>query len=336
MTRILQIGLGPLGQKVVTDFVQRGLGEVVGAVDINPALANRPLSDAAPALAGTPAGAVRILPSLEAFADWSRVDAALVTTASDLRACAPTLETLLRRGQTVVTTCEEAVWPWLRHDALARSLDALAREHGGRLLGTGVNPGAMMDMVPVFVTGVCRAVKRVEVHRIQDATTRRIPFQKKIGATLDDAAFAAGVKAGWLRHVGLGESLHFIAHALGMKIDRWDESIEPVKADRDLTCGLGPIPRGAAAGVRQVATGFSGSAPLVRLVFQAAIGQTDPCDRVIVDGEPSLDVVYQGGVHGDVATSAMTLNSIRPLRHAPPGLHTMASIPLVSWTPPAR
>ena len=336
MLRILHIGLGPLGQKIITDLHQRGLGTVVGAVDINPALSGKPLSSVAKGASHR----VRILSRLDDFAGWKGIDAAIVTTSSDMRLCADTFGTLLRRGVAVVTTCEETTWPWLRHAALARRLDALAKRHGGRLLGTGVNPGAMMDTVPVFATAVCKAVESVEIHRIQDATTRRIPFQKKIGATLSRKDFAQGIKDGWLRHVGLGESLHFVAHYMGWRIASWSETIEPVIAERAMTCGLGPIPKGHARGVRQIAVGHCKGQhkgkPIIKMVFQATIGRkgVEPQDRVIVRGEPNIDLAFRGGVHGDIATSAMTLNSIAPLLAAPPGLHTMATIPLVRWSPP--
>ena len=336
MLRILHIGLGPLGRKIITDLHERGLGTVVAAVDVDPALTGLRLSTLAKGASPT----VRVLANLAGFKGWKAIDAAIVTTSSDMRLCAPTFRSLLSRSVAVVTTCEETTWPWLRHAALARELDTLARKRGGRLLGTGVNPGAMMDTVPVFATAVCKSVRSIEIHRIQDATTRRIPFQKKIGATLSRAALAQGIKDGWLRHVGLGESLHFVAHHMGWTIDSWSETIEPVIAERAMTCGLGPIARGHARGVRQVAIGHCKGqprgTPLIKMVFQATIGRkgVEPQDRVIVRGEPDLDVVFRGGVHGDIATSAMTLNSIAPLLAAPPGLHTMASIPLVRWSPP--
>lgn len=332
MYRILHIGLGPLGVKIVNDLYDRRLGQVLAAVDIHPDVAGKPLS----AVCSRATTSAPVLASIDGFKAWDKVDCAIVTTSSDMRRCAETFRTLLARGISIVTTCEEATWPWLRHAALSKDLDALAKAHGARLLGTGVNPGAMMDTVPVFATTVCKSVKAIEVHRIQDATTRRIPFQKKIGATLDRAAFRRGIKDGWLRHVGLGESLHFVAHAMGWKIDSWKETIQPVIAAKAMKCGLGPIPKGHACGVRQVATAKSAGKTVLKMVFQATIGQSNPApqDRTIVKGEPNLDVVFKGGVHGDIATSAMTLNSIGPLLAAPPGLHTMASIPLVRWAPP--
>jgi 4-hydroxy-tetrahydrodipicolinate reductase len=259
---------------------------------------------------------------------------AIVTTASDLARCAPTFRELLGRGVAVISTCEELVYPWLRHDALAREFDLLARENRGRLLGTGVNPGFLMDAFPVAATAVSKAVESVEVWRVQDASIRRIPFQKKIGVGLDDAGFAAQVKAGTLRHVGLGESIHFIGERLGLAIDRWAEELHPVHAERDLESGLGKIPKGAICGVRQVAQGFHRGNLVIRLEFVAAIGLEDPHDRVRIHGEPEIDLTWRGGVPGDVATSSIVLNAIEPLLASAPGLHTMATIPIVGCARP--
>jgi hypothetical protein len=330
MHRILHVGLGPLGRIIVADLVERGLGRVVAAVDSAPDIAGKPLSTVVPK-AG--AGTLTVLPSLDAVTNWRDIDCALVTTSSDLAKCAPTLRDLLRRGVSIVSTCEELLFPWLRHDALAKELHDLAVKNKARLLGTGVNPGFLMDTLPVFATAVCKSVRSVHVWRIQDATTRRVPFQQKIGAGLDDQQFAAKIKDGSLRHVGLGESLHFISKYLGLGVTRWEESIEPVKAARDLTCALGPIPKGRSAGVRQVANGYAGDKKVITLEFQAAIGQDNPHDRVVIHGEPPLDLTLAGGVHGDIATSAITLNCIAPLLAAPPGLHTMATIPMGRFAP---
>lgn len=331
MYRLLHVGLGPLGVRFLQDYADRGFARPVGVVDVSPDLAGRPIAHA---VRKSPFSGA-ILPSLDAFDAWRDVDAAVVTTSSDLAACASTFRALLSRGVTVISTCEELTWPYLRHPELSRELHALALKHGGRLLGTGVNPGFLMDAFPAFVTTVCKAVKSIEIHRIQDATTRRIPFQKKIGATLDARAFRAGVKAGWLRHVGLGESLHFLAAAMGWRVDRWKETIAPVPAGRAMRCGLGSIRKGDACGVRQTATGISGGRTVLKFIFQAAIGQPDPHDRVIVKGEPGVDVVFSGGIHGDIATSSITINAIPPLLAAPPGLHTMLSIPMPHFAAPA-
>jgi 4-hydroxy-tetrahydrodipicolinate reductase len=323
MKRILHVGVGPLGQKTITELHERGLGRVVCAVDASPSLAGTPLSTLVPSADPK----LRILPNLAAVQNWDEIDAAVVTTSSELTKCEMTFRDLLRRGKAVVSTCEELVYPWLRHVALAEELNDLAVKNGGRLLGTGVNPGFLMDALPAFLTCVSKSVRGVACYRIQDASARRIPFQKKIGAGLDDEQFSQRVADGTLRHVGLGESLHYIAHYVGLPLERWEEDIAPVKAERDMVCGLGTIPRGRVAGVRQVARGYFDERCVVHLEFQAAIGQREPHDRVVIEGEPPMDMVIPGGVHGDVATCAIVINSIPRLLKAQPGLHTMATIP---------
>jgi 2,4-diaminopentanoate dehydrogenase len=319
MLRLVHVGLGPLGRRVADDLVSRGLGRVAGAVDL------------APNTVGTTFHGQVITSDLGA-ALAAPHDAVIVATASDLARCADTFRALLEAGETVVSTCEELLWPQLRHPALAAELDALAKRTGGRLLGTGINPGFLMDTLPVVATAPCNAVRRVDIWRVQDATTRRVPFQQKIGATLDREAFAAREQEGTLRHVGLLESLALVAARLGLRVERTEETLEPVLAERELTCDLGPIPVGHAAGVRQIGTGWNAAGDVVvRLEFKASIGEAQPHDRVLVDGDPPIDLTIAGGVHGDVGTSAMVLNCVRPLLDAAPGLHTMDTIRLAGF-----
>ena len=329
--RLLQIGLGPLGHRVVADLVARGAGEVVAAVDPAADLIGRTVGELVKG-----GGDATVLASLEEVPAGEHFTAAVVTTSSDLELVMPTLRTLLDRGETVVSTCEELAWPWLRHPVFAQELDERAVRNQGHVLGTGINPGFLMDAFPVAAATVCSAVRSVRITRLQDASTRRVPFQRKIGATLDEAGFAARVADGSLRHVGLGESLHLVAHYLGLQVDRWEEDLSRVTADRELTCDLGPIPAGHATGVRQVARGWCGDDLVAELIFQAAIGEPEPQDRVELDSDPPVDVTWRGGVHGDTATCAIVLNSIRSLRAAKPGLHTMATLPMQGCLRAAR
>ena len=326
MLRVLHVGLGPLGIKMVGDLHRRNLGEVVAAVD--PAHAGRTLGELAP---GGRGDRIIVKPSLDD--ELPPVDIAIVTTVSDLPGVAPTLRALADRGISSVSTCEELSWPWDRHPELARELAAHAERKNVRMLGTGVNPGFVMDALAIAVTTACAHVRRVEIHRVQDASTRRLPFQKKIGATLTIAEFERLAAAEQIRHVGLRESVGMVAATLGLEFDRVDETIGPIVADHDMTCGLGPIARGAARGVHQEARAFAGGREVIALIFRAAIGEPDARDQVIVDGDPPVDLVIKGGLHGDVSTSAVVLNSIRSLLRAPAGLHTMSTIAMAGCAP---
>lgn len=332
MRRVLQVGVGPLGRMIVEALHRSGVGVVAGAIDPDPAIRGKRLSDLV-----REHGAIDpvVVGSIDELALDEGFDAAIVSTSSSLAACAPTYRQLLGLGTAIVSTCEELLFPWLRHRELAAELDALARESGGRLLGTGVNPGFLMDTLPVVASAVCADVRGAVIERVQDATTRRVPFQKKIGAGLTPHEFAKRCADGSLCHVGLGESLHFVAHYLGVRIDAWAESIEPVIAGAPLECGLGTIQPGHAAGVHQTARGMLNGRDIIRLEFVAAIGQADPHDRIRIDAEPPIDMMLRGGVHGDLATTNIVINSLPCIIDAPPGLHTMATVRPVRAIPAA-
>lgn len=324
MYQLLHVGLGPLGQRILADFQRRGLGRIVAAVDPAPELVGRDLSELVP---GLPRG-VTIRASLEEVSAWDRIRCAVVTTRSDLERCMDTFRPLLARGCPVISTCEELSWPWLRHPVLAQELHELAVRGRAGIVGTGVNPGFLMDALPVAVSSACHRVSGIRVERIQDAGMRRVPFQEKVGVGLSLAEFERRKAAGTLRHVGLGESLHFLAHFLGWRVERWEETLVPVVADAERSGPLGTVPVGAARGVRQEARGWVAGRVAIELVFVAALGEPEPRDRIVIDGEPPLEFLVPGGVHGDKATSALVLNGIRPLLAAEPGLHTMANLPL--------
>ncbi len=325
--RVVLVGLGPLGQTIARDVCARPDMQIVGAAD--PIHADRPLADLVP---DAPPG-VRVRACVESIE--AEADAAIVATSSDLAVVAPTLEAVLARTRTVVSTCEELLFPRLGHPDLEAELDACARRHDARLLGTGVNPGFVMDTLALCATSVCRDVRSIRVERRQNATDRRIPFQKKIGATLTPAQFHAGVREGWLRHVGLPESLHLVADALGWAIETWSESTEPVIADAPTACGLGQIPAGACRGVHQVASATVDGRDALTLIFRAAIDEPDPADLIDLDAEPPIHLAIRPNIHGDIATSAIAIHALRALETCPPGLHTMATIPLPHYRSPA-
>jgi len=332
MYRLLHVGLGPLGRKVIADLHRRELGQVLAAVDPDPQLVGRDLAEVVPE---TPPG-VRVRAAIEEIGDWERLRCAVVTTRSDLSLCMDTFRALLTRGCSIVSTCEELSWPWLRQPVLAQELHELALRHRARIVGTGVNPGFLMDALPVALSTACHQVHHVRVERVQDAGRRRLPFQRKVGVGLEPAEFRRRVEARELRHVGLGESLHFLAHSLGWPVERWEESIEPVLAEAPLESELGPVPAGHARGVRQEGRAWVRGRPAIELVFQAALGEPEPRDRVLLEADPPVELLLPGGVHGDSATSAIVLNMVRTLLAAEPGLHTMASLPLQGCASPPR
>jgi 4-hydroxy-tetrahydrodipicolinate reductase len=153
-------------------------------------------------------------------------------------------------------------------------------------------------------------------------------LQRKVGAGLSPAAFRTRVRQHQIGHVGLAESLAFLADALGWKLDRVAETIAPVVAPQAQRTQYLTVNRGAVAGIRQVARGYRRGRERLTLELQMFVGAKHPCDVIEIDGEPPMRVVVEGGVPGDIATPAILVNMLPQLMAGRPGWHTMRTLGL--------
>ena len=319
--RIAQIGLGPLGLMLTPYLIKRSGIEIVSAVDIDPSKTGRDLGEVSQC--DHPLG-IAITDDLDrGLAD---ADLAVVTTVSELQRIAPTLKAIIDRGVNIVSTCEELSYPWTTQPELSATIDTWAKEREVSVLGTGINPGYLMDFLPTAATGVCHTVQSIRIERIQDASARRLPFQQKIGAGLTVEEFQSLVAQQKIRHVGLTESMHMIAARLGWQLDRTEDIIEPVLAE----------PRHC-AGVLQTGRGYHNGREVLTLIFKAAVGQLihngetiESQERIQINGTPAYDLIIPGGINGDIATCAVIANAIPIVASAAPGLRTMIDIPPLS------
>jgi 4-hydroxy-tetrahydrodipicolinate reductase len=315
-------GLGPVGRKCATMVLERGDLELVAAADIDPALRGRDVGE----LLGVPNRGVRVVGDLAEALQGGRKGVVVLCTSSQLVRTAEQIRPCVGAGWHVVSTCEELAYPWTAAPELAASIDALAVKAGCAVLGTGVNPGFVMDALPAMLTGACRRVDTILVERFQDASVRRLPFQQKIGAGTGLEEFERRVADGRIRHVGFTQSIHMIAAALDLRVDGIQERVMPVMATRTLRSEFMEIRPGMVAGVNQVAQGFHGGTAVITLNLQAYFGHPEPRERVLVTGEPTFEMIIPGGLHGDVVTCAMTVNAITRVMRSSPGLRTMLDV----------
>jgi 4-hydroxy-tetrahydrodipicolinate reductase len=230
-----------------------------------------------------------------------------------------------------VSTTEELAYPTKANMKYARAIHQMAKKHKVAVLGTGVNPGFVMDALPIMLTGVCERVDAVRVDRIQDASIRRLPFQQKIGAGLTREQFQTKVDDASVRHVGLTESVSMIADALGWKLDRITDEIQPKIADETVSSEFLAVDAGFVCGLVQDGIGYRDGLAVITLHMEAYLGAPESFDAVEITGSPVLKMKMAGGVHGDVATASITVNSIPKILDVAPGLHTMRDMPLPSF-----
>ena len=326
--RVLHFGLGPIGAAIAKQIAARRGFTIVGAVDIDPAKAGEDLSK----VVGLPKRiGVRVRADAAAALKTTKPDVVIHCTSSSLKTVLPQFATILKSKTPIVSTTEELSYPSQSNRRIAKEIDAMARKARVAVLGTGVNPGFAMDALPIMMTAVCERVDRITVNRIQDARIRRIPFQMKIGSGLTRAQFARKVEEGTVRHVGLTESVSMIADAMGWKLDRITDNIKPKIAKATVASEYLAVDPGYVCGIIQDGVGYRKGEPLIRLHMEAYLGAPETYDQVDIEGSPRLSAKFDGGIHGDVATASITVNSIASVLGAAPGLHTMRDLPLPSF-----
>jgi 4-hydroxy-tetrahydrodipicolinate reductase len=298
--------------------------EVAGGIDPDPEKVGRDLGEMASV--GRRLGAVRG-DGEAALAEW-RPDVVLHTTQSFLGRVEDQLATILRAGAHVVSSTEELFYPRPRDEAFCQRIDELAQQHGVAVVGTGVNPGFAMDVRPLALTSMCTRVERLEVRRVVDASRRRLPLRRKIGAGRSRESWEEARTGGGFGHIGLEESARAVAGTLGWPVEALEERLEPVVASRRVeTEGL-VVEEGQVAGIHQVIRVTSGGRERLYLELRMAVGAEDPVDRVDVIGEPSLTMRVEGGIFGDTATVAALINTVPRILHAAPGLRTAMELPV--------
>lgn len=331
--RAIQYGVGPIGASIARLMREKQAIEICGAIDTDPAKVGRDLGEVVGA-SDAPWG-VKISADAKEILDQA-ADVVIHSTSSSLPKVTDQLLACLEAESCVVSTCEELSYPYRTHPELAAKLDAAAKDWGVALVGTGVNPGFVMDKLVVTLAALSQRIEHAKALRIVDAAKRRLPLQKKIGAGMTVDEFRAQVAAGAIKHVGLPESVAMVADSLNLPVEEITETIEPMVASERVQTEFLAVEAGQAAGVHQIARGVGGGKEWVYLELQMYVGAKNPADTVELKGHPNISLVIPGGSHGDIATASVVVNSIPVILDAAAGLRTSRDLPIGFFSPNAR
>ncbi|MBF0249982.1 MAG: NADP-binding protein [Alphaproteobacteria bacterium] len=332
--RLLVLGTGHMGQGVMRLALERPGLDLAGVFARRPERRGR---DAGAVLGlGRDLG-VAVETSLKAAIDAARPDIAIQATCSTLADAWDELTVLMHNGVSVVSIAEEMAYPACVSPNLARELDTLAREHGVAVLGTGVNPGFVLDTLVIALTAVCKTVRSVTATRVNDLSPYGPTVLNSQGVGLTPEAFAAGVANGTVvGHVGFPQSCHLIAHALGWTLERIDETREPIVSSVHRETAHVTVKPGQVAGCRHTATAYATGRAVITLVHPQQVlphlEGVETCDDIILDADPPVHLSGRPEIPGGEATVAIAVNSIPNILNARPGLYTMADLPLpAAW-----
>lgn len=331
--RTIQYGVGPIGAAIVMLLREKSAIQLIGAIDIDPAKAGRDLGEVVGAK-DAPWG-VPVMSDAAAMLGKS-ADLVVHSTSSSLPAVMDQLLECLAAESCIVSTCEELSYPFRKYPELSKKLDEEAKTWGVALVGTGVNPGFVMDKLAITLSSVAQKIEHAKSVRVVDAGKRRLPLQKKIGAGMSVEEFRGQVAAGVIKHHGLPESIAMVADALGFDVDEITETIEPVVARELVKTEYLEVAAGQAAGVHQIGRGLVKGEEKIYMELQMYVGARDPHDTIELTGTPGLKLTIPGGTHGDLATAAVVVNSIPSILAAQAGLRTSRDLPMSYFPPAAR
>jgi 4-hydroxy-tetrahydrodipicolinate reductase len=332
--RAIQYGVGPIGASIARLMREKQAIEIIAAIDTDPAKVGRDLGEVVGAK-DAPWGVTVSADATEVLEH--NADVVIHSTSSSLAKVMDQLLACLAAESCIVSTCEELSYPFRTHPELAAKLDAAAKEMGVALVGTGVNPGFVMDKLVVTLAAVSQRIEHAKALRVVDASKRRLPLQKKIGAGMTVEEFRAQVQAGAIKHVGLPESVAMVADSLNLPVEQINETIEPKVATERVQTEYLTVEAGQAAGVHQIGRGLSKDGKeLVYLELQMYVGAKDPADTITLTGHPNISLMIPGGSHGDIATASVVVNSIPVILDAPAGLRTARDLPIGFFSPNAR
>jgi 4-hydroxy-tetrahydrodipicolinate reductase len=324
--RVIQYGLGPIGCATARLVTERENLRLVGGVDIDPTKVGEDLGNV---IGGASPLGIEVSKSIgDVSAD---ADVVIHTTNSYFDQFRDQVLEILEAGYDIVSTSEELSFPWRDNAEAAEALDGAAKLAGKTVLGTGVNPGFLMDSLPLFLTSIVQRVDHVDVTRVINASLRRGPFQAKIGSGMTVEGFAAEMAKGRMGHVGLPESAAMIIDTLGKNLVDFTNEVVPVVAEEAARTPFFEVEPGGVRGLHQTGRGFTEDGEFLTLTFRAALDEEPDGDTITIKGQPDLKVELKG-TNGDLATAAMAVNAVRTVSRAAPGLATMRDLPIVTST----
>jgi len=329
--KVVSYGVGAVGAMIARSLLEKEGVEVVGAIDVAKDKVGKDLGEV---LGLDRKVGVKISANVDSVLSRVKADVAIHATSSYLKDTYAQIASILNHGVNVLSTCEELSFPQVSEPRLAEQLNTLAKEHDATVLGSGINPGFLMDTLVIMLTAACEKIEKIEATRVMNAGTRRLPFQKKIGAGLTVEEFKQKIEKKQITgHVGLEESIAMIASALSLKLGKIVvESVEPVIAQKRVESKDIRVDAGRVAGLKQKAKGMIKNREVISLDFQAYIGAEEEYDAITIKGVPNINQKIQPCVHGDIGTVAMIVNAIPRVMNAPAGLFVMKDLPVPSAT----
>ncbi|MBN2252927.1 MAG: NADP-binding protein [Kosmotogaceae bacterium] len=327
--RVLVWGLGAMGSGVARNISKKEDLRLVGAVEKDPERIGKDLGEY---LGGEKTGRL-VYSDIEKAIVETKPDIVVIATNSFVEEVLPKIEAAARHHVDVLTIAEEMAFPFVSHPEESEVLENIAWRYGVSILGTGINPGFVLDLLIIAMTGACLKVERIEARRINDLS----PFGKTVmetqGVGTSPEEFRRGTETGNIvGHIGFQQSIAMIGNALGWEIDRIEESREPIISNTERKTAVAHVKPGMVAGCKHVGRGYCGEKLLIELVHpQQILPETEGVetgDYIDIYGDPEIHLSIKPEIPGGKGTIALATNMIPAVIEAAPGLIEMSELPI--------
>lgn len=262
-----------------------------------------------------------------------RPNIVLLATDSFTRKAYDKIKFIVEHKCNVISTAEEMAYPQAKEPELSKEMDRIAKENGVTILGTGVNPGMMMDLLAICISGVMRDVHDMEISRVNSLS----PFgptvmeEQGVGLTLDE--FNNKLSKDELSgHVGFIESTYMIANALGLEVNNFEQTMSPIVTNVDRKSPYGFAKAGDVAGVDMRSFAKLSNDTKINMIhpqqIEPELEGISTGDYIKIKGTPEINLSNVPEVEGGIGTIAICVNMIPHVINAKAGLKTMIDLPV--------
>ena len=325
-------GFGAMGSGIAKVLLRKKGVDIVGVCDIHPARVGKSIFDILGVERGDRAD-VLVNPNIEEVVHDGNCDICVLATDSFTKKAFPKIKYIVEQNVNVISTAEEMSFPAAQEPELAEEMDKIAKEHGVSILGTGINPGLMMDLLAICLSGCMTDVEKVTCRRVNSLSPFGPAVMEEQGVGLTVDAFNKGVADGTLAgHVGFAESVGMISKALGWNVEKFEQQMSPIVTSVDRKSPYGFAKAGDVAGVSMTGQGYVDGKVKIDMIhpqqIEPAMEGTPTGDSTVLEGTPEVNMTIRPEVDGGIGTIAMVVNMIPHVINARPGLKTMLDLPV--------
>jgi len=335
LIRVVVLGTGQMGSGIARLILQKPALQLVGACARR---AERDGIDLGRAIGLDRVLGIPIKIDLTALIEQTQPHIAIQATSSTLENAWEELNTLIEHGVNVISIAEEMAYPAAKSRSKAEQLQQLAVNHGVSVLGTGINPGFVLDLLIITLTGVCAEVESITARRVNDLSPYGPTVLSGQGVGLAPEAFEQGLRDGTVvGHIGFDQSLRMIADALGWELERIEQTREPIISKVRRQTPFVAVEPGQVAGCLHSAKAYRQGRAVISLIHPQQIHPhlegVETGDSIDIKGAPDLHLEGRPEIPGGQATEALAVNMIPQVLQAAPGLYCMADLPVPSAMP---